>query len=149
MICAGALGTFTRFYPHIKRRYDYGTMIFVLTFCLVAVSGYRSENIFQLAHRRISTILVGVFTVMIISMIIRPVWAGEDLHKLASTNLEKLATYLEGTFQFIWLYFIFNLETIYLSTFYLPSLPKSDPYVILPMVHIKWFSNLLNFVLSS
>ncbi|XP_015164680.1 aluminum-activated malate transporter 8-like [Solanum tuberosum] len=92
----GALGTFTRFYPHIKRRYDYGTMIFVLTFCLVAVSGYRSENIFQLAHRRISTILVGVFTVMIISMIIRPVWAGEDLHKLASTNLEKLATYLEG-----------------------------------------------------
>ncbi|XP_049395893.1 aluminum-activated malate transporter 8-like [Solanum stenotomum] len=92
----GALGTFTRFYPHIKRRYDYGTMIFVLTFCLVAVSGYRSENIFQLAHRRISTILIGVFTVMIISMIIRPVWAGEDLHKLASTNLEKLASYLEG-----------------------------------------------------
>ncbi|KAH0729021.1 hypothetical protein KY289_000209 [Solanum tuberosum] len=92
----GALGTFTRFYPHIKRRYDYGTMIFVLTFCLVAVSGYRSENIFQLALRRISTILIGVFTVMIISMIIRPVWAGEDLHKLASTNLEKLASYLEG-----------------------------------------------------
>ncbi|KAH0764321.1 hypothetical protein KY285_000192 [Solanum tuberosum] len=92
----GALGTFTRFYPHIKRRYDYGTMIFVLTFCLVTVSGYRSENIFQLAHRRISTILIGVFTVMIISMIIRPVWAGEDLHKLASTNLEKLASYLEG-----------------------------------------------------
>ncbi|XP_015164682.1 aluminum-activated malate transporter 8-like [Solanum tuberosum] len=92
----GALGTFTRFYPHIKRRYDYGTMIFVLTFSLVAVSGYRSENIFQLAHRRISTILIGVFTVMIISMIIRPVWAGEDLHKLASTNLEKLASYLEG-----------------------------------------------------
>ncbi|KAH0724347.1 hypothetical protein KY284_000212 [Solanum tuberosum] len=92
----GALGTFTRFYPHIKRRYDYGTMIFVLTFCLVAVSGYRLENIFQFAHRRISTILIGVFTVMIISMIIRPVWAGEDLHKLASTNLEKLASYLEG-----------------------------------------------------
>ncbi|KAK4736558.1 hypothetical protein R3W88_000255 [Solanum pinnatisectum] len=92
----GALGTFTRFYPHIKRRYDYGTMIFVLTFSLVAVSGYRLENIFQLAHRRISTILIGVFTVMFISMVIRPVWAGEDLHKLASTNLEKLATYLEG-----------------------------------------------------
>ncbi|KAG5628670.1 hypothetical protein H5410_000387 [Solanum commersonii] len=79
----GALGTFTRFYPHI-------------TFSLVAVSGYRSENIFQLAHRRISTIFIGVFIVMIISMIIRPVWAGEDLHKLASTNLEKLASYLEG-----------------------------------------------------
>ncbi|XP_069152036.1 aluminum-activated malate transporter 8-like [Solanum lycopersicum] len=94
-IHTGALGTFTRFYPHIKRRYDYGTMIFVLTFSLVAISGYRIENIFELAHRRISTIIIGIFTVMFISIIIRPVWAGEDLHKLASINLEKLASYLE------------------------------------------------------
>ncbi|XP_060195355.1 aluminum-activated malate transporter 8-like [Lycium barbarum] len=92
----GVLGTFTRFYPHIKRRYDYGTMIFVLTFSLVAVSSYRTEDLFQLAHRRISTILIGVSTVMIISMFIRPVWAGDDLHKLGSTNLEKLASFLEG-----------------------------------------------------
>ncbi|MCD7451220.1 hypothetical protein HAX54_010235 [Datura stramonium] len=92
----GAFGTFTRFYPHIKRKYDYGTMIFVLTFSLVAVSGYRSEDIFLLAQRRISTILIGVFIVMIISMVIHPVWAGEDLHKLVSTNLEKLASFLQG-----------------------------------------------------
>ncbi|KAK4371766.1 hypothetical protein RND71_007150 [Anisodus tanguticus] len=92
----GALGTFTRFYPNIKRRYDYGTMIFVLTFSLVAVSSYWTDEIFQLAHRRISTILIGVSTVMVISMLIRPVWAGDDLHKLVSTNLEKLASFLEG-----------------------------------------------------
>ncbi|KAM3266312.1 hypothetical protein P3L10_003306 [Capsicum annuum] len=92
----GALGTFTRFYPHIKRRYDYGTMVFVLTFSLVAISNYRLENILQLVHRRISTIFIGIFTVRIISIVIRPVWAGEDLHKLVSTNLEKLASFLEG-----------------------------------------------------
>ncbi|KAF3628343.1 putative aluminum-activated malate transporter 8-like [Capsicum annuum] len=92
----GVLGTFTRFYPHIKRRYDYGTMVFVLTFSLVAISGYRSENILQLARRRIFTIFIGIYTVMIISIVIRPVWAGEDLHKLVSINLEKLASFLEG-----------------------------------------------------
>ncbi|KAM3357395.1 hypothetical protein P3S68_020325 [Capsicum galapagoense] len=61
----GALGTFTRFYPHIKRRYDYGTMVFVLTFSLVAISNYRLENILQLIHRRISTIFIGIFTVQL------------------------------------------------------------------------------------
>ncbi|KAK4380620.1 hypothetical protein RND71_002482 [Anisodus tanguticus] len=80
----GAFGTFTRFYPRIKRRYDYGTMIFVLTFSLVAVSSYRSEDLFLMANRRVSTILIGVSTVMVISMIICPVWAGDDLHKLAN-----------------------------------------------------------------
>ncbi|KAM3266310.1 aluminum-activated malate transporter 8-like [Capsicum annuum] len=88
----GALGTFIRFY----HSYDYGITIFVLTFITVAVSGYRSEDIFQLTHQRISLIFIAVFTIIIISMVIRPVWAGEDLHKLISTNLEKLASFLEG-----------------------------------------------------
>ncbi|XP_016474426.1 aluminum-activated malate transporter 8-like [Nicotiana tabacum] len=92
----GSVGTYTRFYPQIKRRYDYGTMIFVLTFSLVAVSSYRSEDILTVACERLATILIGVATVMTISMVIRPVWAGDDLHKLVCTNLEKLASFLDG-----------------------------------------------------
>ncbi|KAM3266305.1 hypothetical protein P3L10_003299 [Capsicum annuum] len=92
----GTLGTFTRFYPHIKKKYDYGTVIFVLTFSLVVVSSYRIEDILQFAQRRITTILIGVSTVMVISMVVHPVWAGEDLVKLVSVNLEKLANSLEG-----------------------------------------------------
>ncbi|XP_047251360.1 aluminum-activated malate transporter 8-like [Capsicum annuum] len=87
----GSLGTFTRFYPHIKKKYDYETVIFVLTFSLVVVSSYRTEDILQLAKQRITTILIGVSTIMVISMVILPVWAGEDLVKLVSVNLEKLA----------------------------------------------------------
>ncbi|KAE8689951.1 hypothetical protein F3Y22_tig00110930pilonHSYRG00054 [Hibiscus syriacus] len=51
-----AAATFSRFFPRIKARYDYGVMIFILTF----------------------------------------IWAGETLHNVVSSNLEKLAAYLEG-----------------------------------------------------
>ncbi|KAL3630791.1 hypothetical protein CASFOL_023775 [Castilleja foliolosa] len=36
-----AAATFSRFIPSIKERFDYGTMIFILTFSLISVSGYR------------------------------------------------------------------------------------------------------------
>lgn len=91
-----AVATFSRFFPRIKQRYDYGVLIFILTFSLVAVSGYRVDELVELAHQRISTIIMGGATCMLISIFISPVWAGEDLHKSVASNLEKLATYLEG-----------------------------------------------------
>ncbi|KAI7744935.1 hypothetical protein M8C21_016834, partial [Ambrosia artemisiifolia] len=91
-----AAATFSRFIPHIKKRYDYGVLIFILTFSLVVVSGYRVEKIIELAHQRLSTILIGGATCMVISICVCPVWAGEDLHNLIVSNLEKLACFLEG-----------------------------------------------------
>lgn len=58
------------------------------------------EQIFELAHQRISTILIGAATCMIISIFLYPVWAGEDLHNLVATNIEKLANFLEGNYSF-------------------------------------------------
>ncbi|OVA07151.1 Aluminum-activated malate transporter [Macleaya cordata] len=91
-----ATSTFTRFFPGVKARYDYGMVIFILTFSLVSVSGYRMEKILELAHQRLSTILIGGSTCVIISIFVCPVWAGEDLHKLVALNIEKLADFLEG-----------------------------------------------------
>ncbi|EAY94072.1 hypothetical protein OsI_15848 [Oryza sativa Indica Group] len=88
--------TFSRFIPEIKARYDYGVTIFILTFSLVAVSSYRVEELIQLAHQRFSTIVVGVATCLCTTIFVMPVWAGEDLHKLAAGNLDKLADFLEG-----------------------------------------------------
>eukprot|EP00258_Populus_trichocarpa_P012679 XP_002322786.3 aluminum-activated malate transporter 8 [Populus trichocarpa] len=90
-----AASTFTRFFPRIKARYDYGVVIFILTFSLVSVSGYRVEKLLVLAHQRLSTILIGGAICILLSFIF-PVWAGEDLHKLVASNVEKLAKYLEG-----------------------------------------------------
>ncbi|KAK8502203.1 hypothetical protein V6N13_122636 [Hibiscus sabdariffa] len=91
-----AAATFTRFFPRMKARYDYGVMIFILTFSMVAVSGYRVDELVVLAHQRLSTIILGGATCMLISIFICPVWAGEELHKAVASNLEKLAIYLEG-----------------------------------------------------
>lgn len=89
--------TFSRFIPEIKARFDYGVSIFILTFSLVAVSSYRVEELMPLALQRISTILVGVAICLGTTILVFPIWAGEDLHKLAAGNLDKLADFLEGT----------------------------------------------------
>ncbi|KAL0558919.1 hypothetical protein IC582_003506 [Cucumis melo] len=44
-----SISTFTRFFPKIKARYDYGMLIFILTFCMVSLSGYRDDEIAKLA----------------------------------------------------------------------------------------------------
>ncbi|XP_057778324.1 aluminum-activated malate transporter 8-like isoform X2 [Salvia miltiorrhiza] len=91
-----AVSTFTRFIPNVKRRYDYGVLIFILTFSLVAVSGARISEIMELAHQRLSTILIGGATCIVVSLCIYPVWAGQDLHHLIASNIQNLSASLQG-----------------------------------------------------
>ncbi|KAJ8900431.1 hypothetical protein K2173_025208 [Erythroxylum novogranatense] len=88
--------TFSRFIPSVKSRFDYGAMIFILTFSLVSISGYRVDKLFEMAHQRLSTIAVGASLCIIITMFFCPTWAGDELHSLIHTNLEKLADSLYG-----------------------------------------------------
>ncbi|XP_074268115.1 aluminum-activated malate transporter 2-like [Silene latifolia] len=90
-----AVATFMRFYPIIKARYDYGMQIFILTFSLICVSGYRDDEVIDMAQRRISTILIGCCTAVVICVVIRPVWAGHDLHNVTASNLAKLGNFLQ------------------------------------------------------
>eukprot|EP00258_Populus_trichocarpa_P000339 XP_002298270.3 aluminum-activated malate transporter 2 [Populus trichocarpa] len=90
------ISTFLRFFPKIKSRYDYGMLIFILTFSLISVSGYRDDEILEFAHKRLSTISIGGSACVIISTVVCPVWAGEDLHNLIALNIEKLGNFLEG-----------------------------------------------------
>ncbi|KAK7836428.1 aluminum-activated malate transporter 10 [Quercus suber] len=88
--------TFSRFIPSVKTRFDYGAMIFILTFSLVAVSGYRVERLFEMAHQRLSTIAIGTSLCIVITMVFCPIWAGSGLHDMIVCNLEKLADSLDG-----------------------------------------------------
>ncbi|KAJ6705371.1 ALUMINUM ACTIVATED MALATE TRANSPORTER FAMILY PROTEIN [Salix purpurea] len=88
--------TFSRFIPSVKARFDYGALIFILTFSLVAVSGYRVEELFDLAHQRLSTIIIGTFLCVLVTMLICPIWAGQELNALISRNMDKLADSLDG-----------------------------------------------------
>ncbi|KAL9687818.1 hypothetical protein QQ045_032225 [Rhodiola kirilowii] len=87
--------TFSRFIPSVKARFDYGALIFILTFSLVSVSGYRVDKLFELAHERLSTIAIGTSLCVLISMLVSPVWAGMELNLLINKNLEKLAESLD------------------------------------------------------
>ncbi|KAF3778860.1 Aluminum-activated malate transporter 8 [Nymphaea thermarum] len=91
-----AAATFSRFFPGIKARYDYGVLIFILTFSLVAVTGYREDELFKVAVERLGTVAIGGALCMLVSILICPVWAGSDLHKSIVNNLNKVADSLEA-----------------------------------------------------
>lgn len=99
MIYAASVATFSRFIPIIKIWFDYGVTIFILTFSLVALSGYRPiDNIIELAEQRLSSIAIGITICFLVAILVFPVWAGDDLHLLITRNMDKLADSLEGTF---------------------------------------------------
>ena len=99
---AAGVVTFVQFFPQLKARYDYSLLIFMLTFCLVSISGYREDEILEMAHQRVSTILIGSSTSVFICLFVFPVWASDDLHNLVASSLEKLGSFLEGMFIVNW-----------------------------------------------
>jgi uncharacterized membrane protein YccC len=88
--------TYTRTNPGIKAKYDYGVVMFLLTFCLVVITGYRVSDNIDLVFERIVTIMIGVIICLLVSVFVFPIWAGDDLHKLVIQNFEGLADSLEG-----------------------------------------------------
>lgn len=99
LLCVSALAaSFFRFMPTVKARFDYGVTIFILTFSLVALSGYRVDDLIELTVERISTIGIGISITVSVCIIVCPVWSGRELHFLISRNLAKLAESLEGNY---------------------------------------------------
>lgn len=95
-IYAAALSTFARFFNPIKKKYDNGVVVFILTFSMIAISGYREEKIMKMAYQRLLAVVIGAVTGIIISVLVFPTWTGESLSNLVSNNLEKVANALEG-----------------------------------------------------
>ncbi|CAL5055065.1 unnamed protein product [Urochloa decumbens] len=91
-----AAATFSRFIPTVKARFDYGVTIFILTYSLVAVSGYRVDELAALAQQRLATIAIGILLCLGVAVVVCPVWAGQELHRLTTRNMEKLAKALES-----------------------------------------------------
>ncbi|KAI4334182.1 hypothetical protein L6164_018902 [Bauhinia variegata] len=94
-VAAGTV-TFMRFFPEMKARYDYGMLIFILTFSLVSVTGYGENELLEEACERLLTIIFGSILAITICICICPVWIGKDLHNLVSSNIEKLAQFFQG-----------------------------------------------------
>ncbi|KAF0915311.1 hypothetical protein E2562_035342 [Oryza meyeriana var. granulata] len=91
-----AAASFSRFIPTLKARFDYGVTIFILTYSLVAVSGYRVDTLVTMAQQRLTTIAIGAFICFAICTLVFPVWAGQELHVLVARNMDKLAAAVEA-----------------------------------------------------
>ncbi|KAK7270131.1 hypothetical protein RIF29_23052 [Crotalaria pallida] len=91
----GAAATYLRFIPYIKKNYDYGVVIFLLTFNLITVSSYRVDDLWIIARDRISTIAIGCGLCLIVSLLVFPNWSGEDLYNSTISKLEGLANSIE------------------------------------------------------
>jgi len=95
----GSVATYFRLVPKIKNRYDYGVVVFMLTFNLVVVSGARpGVKVWELARERLLNILMGFIIAICVNLFVFPLWASDELHDSIVSRFHNLANTIQGIY---------------------------------------------------
>ncbi|XP_061341350.1 aluminum-activated malate transporter 14-like [Gastrolobium bilobum] len=95
---SGSVATYLRTVPSIKKRYDYGFMIFIMTFNLVVMYGISDgskDSVWKAARERLSTILMGLLVCICVSLFVFPMWASDELHHSTVSRFRGLANTIQ------------------------------------------------------
>ncbi|KAL0692909.1 hypothetical protein Bca4012_060089 [Brassica carinata] len=92
----GSTITYMRFVPYVKKNYDYGMLVFLVTFNLITVSSYRVDTVIKIAHQRLLTIAMGIGICLFMSLLVFPIWSGDDLHMSTVTKFQGLSRSIEA-----------------------------------------------------
>lgn len=100
-IFAGTAASYFRMIPCVKKKYDHGVMFFIMIFSLVSVFGVRNDDIVKQANDLLASIFIGITISIIVNVLVFPVWAADQLHASLDSNLNCLASSIEGIYIYI------------------------------------------------
>ncbi|MED6198282.1 hypothetical protein PIB30_064732 [Stylosanthes scabra] len=93
----GAIATYFRMIASIKKRYEYGVMILILTFNLVLMSVVREEQqVWEIACDRLLTIVIGFIISISVSCFFFPLWSSDQFHHSTLSTFQQLAYAIQG-----------------------------------------------------
>ncbi|VVA94237.1 unnamed protein product [Arabis nemorensis] len=95
IFCIGFIAIFMKLYSAMKA-YEYGFWIFLLTYCYILISGFRTWQFIEVVLSQFLLIALGSGVSLGVNMFIYLIWAGEDLHNLVVKNFMNVATSLES-----------------------------------------------------
>ncbi|KAM0059865.1 putative aluminum-activated malate transporter [Helianthus debilis subsp. tardiflorus] len=93
MIFSGSITSYVKLYPSMKA-YEYGFRVFMLTFCIIPVSG--NIQFLQTTVSHFLLVVVGALVCLVVNICFYLIWAGEDLHKLVVKSFKGVATSLKA-----------------------------------------------------